>query len=116
MNTGLKRALTALQWSVGLVVLYESCMFAFSPSRAHVLDHMGLPAWFRPALAGTEAIAAILFLMPRALVVGSYALLAIFAVAAAIHMLQGQFQIGELIVFATGVLAVLAGREQQSIG
>jgi hypothetical protein len=53
-----KVALPALRWSVGLVVLLESCEFAFAGSAARAFAKTGLPLWLRPVLGGMEVVAA----------------------------------------------------------
>ena len=100
-------AIPALRWTVGLVVLLESCRFAFSGSAAHAFANTGLPLWIRPALGGTEALAAVLFLVPAARAVGGYALLVIFGVATVIHVLHGWYDVGALVVYAMAVLVCI---------
>jgi DoxX-like family len=108
MNSRLKKsAIPAFRWVLGLVVLWESAFFALAPAAAHQFDKIGLPQWIRPALGGSEAIAALLFLIPAASVVGGYALLFIFAVAAVIHLLHGQYDIGLLAVYGMGVIVCI---------
>lgn len=104
------RAIVALQWAVGLVVLAESLRLGLDESAARHFAHAGMPLWLRPALAWSEVAAAILFLVPFTLVVGGYLLLAIFGVAAALHILHGEFAIGGLIVYSVAVVATIAYR------
>jgi DoxX-like family len=106
--TRLMTAITILYWSVGLVVLIESCLFVFSPSRVHEFSKSGMPHLIRPILGGAEIIAALLFLIPPARTIGGYALLIIFAPAALIHILHGQPDIGGLVIYAAAVYTVLA--------
>jgi len=105
-----KLAVPLLQWSVGLVVMLESLILAFGPEAGRHFAGTGMPAWLRPALAWPEIVAALLFLIPLTVVAGGYFLLAVFAVAAVLHLLHGQYDIGVLVVYATAVLAVLAYR------
>lgn len=100
-------AQTLLRWSVGLVVLWESYQFGFSDAAALHLQRMRMPEWTGPVLGSTEIMAAILFLIPKLGRIGGYALLVIFAVAAAIHVLHGQFQIGSLVVYGASVFACM---------
>ena len=100
-----KAALPVLRWSVGLVVLLESCEFAFAGSAARAFAKTGLPPWIRPALGGMEIVAALLFLIPAMGLIGGYALLAIFLMAAVIHILHGWYDIGALVVYSAAVLA-----------
>ena len=117
MNAQLKKlALPLLQWSVGLVVLAESLRFALGPEASRHFAGTGMPAWVRPALAWPEIAAALLFLIPITAVAGGYFLLVVFAVAAVLHLLHGQYDIGILAVYATAVLVVIAYRGAMPAG
>ena len=107
-NRRLKNAISLLHWSTGLVILIESCLFVFSASRGHDFAKSGMPHLIRPILGGAEIIAALLFLIPPARTIGGYALLAIFAAAALIHIFHGQPDVGGLVVYAAAVYTVLA--------
>jgi hypothetical protein len=113
MKPQVKRlAIPLLQWSVGLVVLWQSYQtFQLAYSKLHVPGHSGTLAGVRPVLSGSEIIAAILFLIPLTKVVGGYMLLAIFALAIIIHSLHGEFAGMEtLIVYGAAVVVSLAYR------
>lgn len=96
-------AIPALRWTVGLVVLLESCRFAFSASAAHAFARTGLPLWIRPVLGGTEALAALLFLVPAARAVGGYALVVVLGLATLVHVLHGWYDVGALVVYGMAV-------------
>ena len=104
----LQNATSILHWSVGLVILIESCLFVFSASRVHAFAESGMPHLIRPILGGAEIIAALLFLIPPGRTIGGYALLVIFILAALIHILHGQPDVGGLVVYAAAVYTVLA--------
>jgi hypothetical protein len=104
----LRNAISILHWSVGVVILIESCLFVFSASRAHAFAQSGMPHLIRPVLGGAEIIAVLLFLIPPTRTIGGYALLVIFILAALIHILHGQPDIGGLVVYAAAVYTVLA--------
>jgi DoxX-like family len=109
----LKRfAIPILNWTVGLVLLTESCVFVFSPAAAHAFGKTHLPHWIRPAVGGLEIIAAAMFLIPPVAVAGGYALLVILGFAALIHLLHGWYDIGSLVISASAVLVCLAARSQ----
>lgn len=97
-------AFLALRWSVGVVVLWQSWRFVLSATAAHHFYRLGLPHWIRPVLGIAEIMAAILFLIPKWNRAGGYALLAIFFVAAVLHLLHGEFDIGLLFVYGSAVL------------
>jgi hypothetical protein len=105
-----KMALPVLRWSLGLVVAWESCEFAFRTAAMRGFAKSGLPLWIRPVLGCAEIVAAILFLVPAATLIGGYALLVIFFLAAVIHILHGWYDVGGLVVYAAAVLACMAHR------
>jgi hypothetical protein len=108
VNQQLSRfAISGFRYVLGLVVLLESLHFALSPHAAHEFAQAGLPSWVRPALGGSEALAALLFLLPAASLVGGYLLLLIFAIAAGIHFLRGEFDVGSLIVYGMAVIVCM---------
>src|SRR5579864_8366741 len=92
-----KRAILALQWSVGLVVIIQSLRFALGPAVASYFARTGLPFWVRPALAWSEIAAAVLFLIPLTAKWGGYLLIVIFFMAAVLHVLHGEIDIGALV-------------------
>jgi hypothetical protein len=109
MNTRLKSfSIPLLRWTLGLVILLESFQFVFSASAAHFLVKAGLPSWVQPVLGGAEIVAAVLFLVPFTALVGGCLLLVIFALAALVHILHGQYEVGGLLVYAAAVFACLA--------
>jgi uncharacterized membrane protein YphA (DoxX/SURF4 family) len=108
MNSALaKNSVPLLRWVFGLVVILESGRFVFSTAAAHFLRQIGLPAWIQPTLGISEAIAALLFVLPFTTLAGSYLLLVIFALAALLHVLHGQFDVGELLVYAAAVVVCM---------
>jgi uncharacterized membrane protein YphA (DoxX/SURF4 family) len=108
-----KASIPLLRWTLGLVVALESAAFAFSNSAAHFLAKAGLPAWIQPLLGGSEVLAAVLFLVPFTAALGSYLLLFIFAIAALLHVLHGQYNVGGLVVYAVAVIACMAHAENK---
>ena len=102
------RYVVALRWTLGVVVLVESLRLAFTAEAAHSFAKTGLPAWVRPTLGLTEAAAALLFVVPFSRRLGSYLLLVIFGLAALVHVLHGQYEVGGLAVYAAAVLVCLA--------
>ncbi|MGA7079081.1 MAG: hypothetical protein WBQ43_19170 [Terriglobales bacterium] len=117
-NDRLAVALRILQWALGLVILEASVRFAFSPAAAHAFAHTGMPDFIRRVLAWSEIAACLLFLVPRATVVGGWFLIVVLASAIVLHLLHGWFDVGVLIVYAVGTWVVIVGRssaaEQQA--
>jgi len=117
MNPRLRMlAIPGLRWVLGLFLLLESVHLAVSPAVARELAASGLPRWIAPALGGGEALAALLFLVPAASVVGGYALLLVFFIAAAVHVLHGQFDIGQLFVYGMAVIVCMNDRRDHASG
>ena len=108
MNTANKAALLGLQWSLGLTVLIEAALFAFAPASARAFSKTGMPDWVRMVVAWSEMFAAVLFLVPGAVMVGGWALIVCFAVAAAIHLLHGAINVLSLVVYAAAAIVVMA--------
>lgn len=100
-------AISGLRWALSLVVLWESTHFALSAAGADQFTKTGLPQWVRPALGGTEAVAALLFLVPALSLVGGYALLVVFAIAVCAHVLHAQYDVGGLIVYGMSALVCM---------
>jgi len=118
MNERLKRfSIPGLGWCVGLVILWESVLlFWASTSGLQSLPTKGPLQWIHFVLAGGEIIVAILFLAPVTRVLGGYLLLVIFALAALVHILHGDFRFEILILYAAAVLVVIANEGYGSSG
>jgi uncharacterized membrane protein YphA (DoxX/SURF4 family) len=97
---GLVRAFVVQWWTAGIVFLYLSIKTA----------HQGLESGSGHAahlvlVGGFEALAALLFVIPRTLRIGAFGLLATFAVVFCIHALRFEFR-GDLLVYAAVVTFV----------
>lgn len=109
MNTHRQQVASGvLRWTLGLVILWESCEFAFSAAAARHLQRVGLPPWLGAVLGGAEIVAVILFLLPKVDRIGGYSLLLIFALAAMLHVLHRQFEIGPLLVYGAAVFMCMS--------
>lgn len=98
----LGRSFLALYVILGLVILVQSVqtILAARAGAFHGSDRL-----HALVLGGVEAMAAVAFLVPRAMRAGAVALLAIFALAFGLHVLQGSPNLG-LLVYGAGVLFV----------
>lgn len=101
-----KLAHTGLQWSLGLVLIYECSRLVFTSAGAHA--HM--PRVFVVAIASVELLGAVLFLIPPTILIGGRLLLATFGVAAIVHILHGQPDVGYLVIYAMAVLTITTER------
>ena len=114
-NTSENRSMTALRWTLGLVIAAESILTAWSAyPEIHAGGHRGLHAWVRLILGSAEAVGAILFLLPATLMAGGWILLAVFVLALLFHVLQGQFFVGDLLIYAMATIACMAHAQASS--
>lgn len=97
-----KLARTGLQWSLGLILIYECIRLLFSSA-----PHGHIPHALLLAIGAVELLGAILFLIPPTLVAGGRLLLATFLVAAVVHLLHGQPNVGFLVIYGFAVLTVI---------
>lgn len=97
-----KLARTGLQWSLGLVLIYECARLLFSRGSHGPISHALVLG-----IAAVELLGAILFLIPPTVLAGGRLLLATFGVAAIVHILHGQPDIGFLVIYGFAVLTVI---------
>ncbi|MGA7851870.1 MAG: hypothetical protein WCA15_01010 [Candidatus Acidiferrales bacterium] len=104
-----RQAIRALRWILGLVVLWESCLFLrWTIFEVSGSGHLGAHPWIFLVLAIAEIIAAAMFLVPGVRVAGGYLLLVVFVFAAAFHILHGEFNVaGGLAIYAAAVVVCL---------
>jgi len=109
-------AIRILHWTVGLVILLESCRTLQSAvAHLHSGGHRGPLLWVRLVLSSSEIVGALLFLAPWTVVAGAYLLLAILAVAVCIHALHGEFAGLEfLILYGAPVYVCLVHQQEGS--
>ena len=105
-----KLARTGLQYSLGLVLIYECSRLLFSSAAGRALEKAHLPHALVLAIAVVELLGAILFLIPPTVLAGGRLLLATFLVAAVVHILHGQPDIGYLVIYAMAVLTITTDR------
>ena len=103
-----KCALLGLQISLGLVLLAEAAFLAFAPSSIQTFAPTGLPDWVRIVLAWREMLLALLFLVPRTIVVAGWGLLLVFVFAAGLHILHGKMDVGALVIYSAAVLVIVS--------
>jgi hypothetical protein len=101
-SRGWVRAFYVLWWTVGIVIFYLSATTVHGAlGRGH--DAADLHAMI---IGSVEAVAAILFLIPRTIAWGGVGLLATLATAFLIHAHGGHFT-APLLVYAAAVLFVM---------
>src|SRR5205085_8329076 len=99
----LRRSFIAFHMTLGVVVLAQSLIAMFQMRGPVGASHVSAGITM---LAGAEAVAALLFIVPATLRWGAVALLAIFFIALAFHGLHGELQL-TLLVYAAGVFFVM---------
>ena len=102
-----KLARTGLQWSLGLVLIYECSRLLFYSGAARAAQSVHLPHFLILAIAAVEMLGAILFLIPPVVQVGGKILIGTFLVAAIVHILHGQPDVGYLIIYGMAVLTII---------
>jgi hypothetical protein len=104
-----KCGLTALQWSLGVVVLIEAVLFVL-PGAAHDFARTHMPGLVRLIVGFGEIAGSILLLIPQTAVRGAWLLLAVFVMAILIHLLHGLYGVGNLVIYAAAAFAIAVGK------
>jgi hypothetical protein len=105
----MKCALTALQWTMGVVILIEAVLFLL-PSARHSFARTHMPNIVRVVLGCGEIAGSILLLIPRMAVRGAWLLAGVFVLAIVIHLLHGMFNVGNLAIYTAAAWAIAAGK------
>ena len=98
-------ALVALRWSAAIVSGWGGWRLLMS-----LLGHTGphMPNVVLYPIAIAEIVAAVLFVLPGKIgKIGGIALLVVYAAALLVHVLHGNFDIGNLVLLAAAVWVVL---------
>ncbi len=115
-----KQAIAALRYVLGVVVLWASSQLLWATivkmQAATDSGHIGPHVWILLVLASVEIVAAVMFLAPAVNIIGSHLLLVVIAFAILFHLLQGQFDFGALLVYASAVTVWLAHRREAQAG
>jgi len=110
-----KIALTALQWTLGIVILIEAILFVM-PGARHDFARTHMPDVLRLILGWGEIIGAVLLLIPRTVSRGGWVLIAVFALAIAVHLLHGMYDVGYLAIYTAAAWAIANGKSGARIG
>ncbi len=107
MTQSARNAITAVQWTLGLVILIEAVLFLL-PSSAPGFAKTHMPNAIRLVLGCGEIAGSVLMLIPKTVVRGAWLLLATFVLAIVIHLLHGMYEVGNLIIYTSAAWAVAA--------
>ena len=104
MHLSENRSIIVFHVTLAVVVFLLSVITA---NGALKLEGAAEPNWLLFILASTEAIAALLFLIPRTTVIGGYLLIVIFVIAFLLHLTIGEYQL-PLLIYATGTYFIIS--------
>jgi uncharacterized membrane protein YphA (DoxX/SURF4 family) len=105
----IKTALIALRWTLGVVIFIEASLFVM-PGSHHDFARTHMPDFIRLVLGCGEIIGAILLLIPRTVTRGAGLLAAVFLLAIVVHLVQGMYNVGNLLVYVAAAWVLAAGR------
>lgn len=100
-----KVGLCVLQWTLGVVILIEAVMFVL-PSSAHQFAHLHIPGFVRMVLGWGEIVGAVLLLIPPTVKTGAWLLFAVLMMGIVVHLLHGQYNVGNVVVYAGAAFAI----------
>jgi uncharacterized membrane protein YphA (DoxX/SURF4 family) len=105
MSSSSKLGLCILQYSLAIVILIEAIRFVL-PSAAHDFAHLHLPSFLRFVLGYGEILGCVLLAIPGTAILGAWCLFIVFIMAIAIHLLHGQINVSNLVIYAAAAFAV----------
>jgi uncharacterized membrane protein YphA (DoxX/SURF4 family) len=100
-----KLGLCILQYSLGIVIFIEAILFVL-PSAAHDFTRTHMPGFIRLLLGWGEIAGCILLVIPKTTIRGAWLLFAVFIFAILIHLLHGQYNVGNVVIYAAAALAI----------
>ena len=104
-----KQGLTVLRLALGVVILIEALMFVL-PSAAHGFARTHRPGLVRQLLGFAEIFGCVLLLIPATVARGAWVLLAVFVMGILLHLLHGQYGIGNLVIYAAAAFAIAVSK------
>jgi uncharacterized membrane protein YphA (DoxX/SURF4 family) len=103
-----KLGLTILRLTLGIVILIEAVLFVL-PSAAHEFARTHMPGFVRMILGWGEILGCVLMLIPKTANRGAWLLFAVFVMAILVHLLHGQYEVGNVVIYAAAALAIALG-------
>jgi uncharacterized membrane protein YphA (DoxX/SURF4 family) len=104
-----KLAMTMLRWVMGLVILAEAVQFVL-PGAAHDFARTHMPDIVRLVVGFGEIVGCILLLIPPTAVRGAWILVGVFTFAIVLHLLQGMYSIGNLVIFTAVAFTIAVSK------
>ena len=108
-RTSQRSSLLVLRFTLGIVILGQAIVFALHDKSRAAFADTGLHSWIRPALAWSEILAALLFLLPWTMWLGAWLLLIVLLSATTLHFALGEIP-GSLLVYVAAVVVVMVHR------
>lgn len=105
MSSNSKLGLCVLQYSLAIVILIEATLFIL-PSAAHDFARTHMPQAIRFGLGIGEILGSLLLLIPKTAVRGAWLLFGVFLLAIAVHLLHGQTNVGNVVIYAAAAFAI----------
>jgi hypothetical protein len=100
-----KCGLITLRYTMAIVVLIEAILFVM-PGAARELAHTHMPGFIRLTLGFGEILGGVLLLIPQTAVRGAWFLLAVFVMAILVHLMHGQYNVGNVVIYAAAAFAI----------
>ena len=100
-----KLGLCVLQYALAIVILIEAVLFVL-PSAARDFARTHMPHAIRFILGFGEIIASLLLLLPKTAVSGAWLMFLVVLFAIAIHLVHGQTNVGNLVIYAAAAFAI----------
>jgi len=98
--------LCVLKYTLAIVILIEAILFVM-PSAAHNFAHSThLPNFIRLLLGWAEIVGCIFLLIPKTAAKAAWFLFAVFIVAILIHLLHGQYNTGNVVIYPAAAFAI----------
>jgi hypothetical protein len=100
---------------LGIVLFIEAAILVFGPTQSFKPGPSAMLEAAHQVLGWSEMIAALLFLVKKTLMAGSWLLLALFVAVAAIHVAHGSFNVGPFLIYSAAVFVVMSHARQKDV-
>ena len=98
-----------LRIALAVVILIEAVMLVL-PSFEHGFARTHMPGFVRLLLGFGEIVGCVLLMIPATVARGAWLLLAVFVMGILLHLLDGLYGIGNLVIYAAAAFAIAVGK------
>lgn len=102
--------LCVLKYTLAIVILIEAILFVMPVAARDFARATHMPNFIRLLLGWGEIAGCILLLIPKTALRGAWFLLAVFIFAILIHLLHGQYNVGNVVVYAAAAFAIATAK------